>query len=114
MSTRIYFTLFLLLAVACVVCSPVTATTTAEEKPRAVTTADPKIPVYELKLMLKPFTKTELLVEAEGWQSLVRELAVKIATAEIAVKRQTLEIDKAQEIQEQAKEAKKSWKRSVR
>ncbi len=83
---------------------------TAEEsadKPAAKTTANPDIPADELALMLHPFTKAELLIEADGWQALVREKAVEISRAEIAVKRQTKEIAKTKEIQSQAEDAEK-------
>lgn len=83
---------------------------TAEEskdKPSAQTTANPDIPADELALMLHPFTKAELLIEADGWQALVREKAVAISKAEIAVKRQSEEIAKAKEIEQQVEEAKK-------
>lgn len=76
------------------------------DKPSAVTTEDPTIPVEELALLLKAFTKEELLVEAEGWQNLLRKKATEIAKAEIVVKRQNREIEKAEEIQDQAEEAK--------
>ena len=82
---------------------------TAEEsgdKPTAETTANPDIPADELALMLHPFTKAELLIEADGWQALVREKAVEISRAEIAVKRQSKEIAKTTEIQDQVEEAK--------
>jgi small conductance mechanosensitive channel len=82
---------------------------TAEEsadKPAAKTTANPDIPADELALMLHPFTKGELLIEADGWQALVREKAVEISRAEIAVKRQSKEIAKTEEIQSQVEDAK--------
>jgi len=74
--------------------------------PQPVTTADPDIPVDELALLLKPLTKNELLVEADGWQSLVKEQAEEIAQAEIAVKRQNREIEKAKQVEDKAEEAK--------
>ncbi|MEN8199258.1 MAG: mechanosensitive ion channel domain-containing protein [Thermodesulfobacteriota bacterium] len=86
------------------------AADTAEEKPQAKTIIDPDIPVDELQLILKPFTKDELLIEAEGWQALVRKKAVDIALEEIAAKRQTQEIKKAEKIQEQTEEAQKELK----
>ena len=76
------------------------------DKPVAQTTVNPGIPADELALMLHPFTKTELLIEADGWQALVREKAVAISRAEIAVKRQTKEIAKTKEIEKQVEEAK--------
>ncbi|MEA3277307.1 MAG: mechanosensitive ion channel [Pseudomonadota bacterium] len=78
----------------------------AQEPPAALTTADPGIPVDELVLWLKPLTKDELLVEADAWLALLRAKAVEIARAEIAVKRQNREIEKTQEIQAAAQEAK--------
>ncbi len=78
----------------------------AEDPPQAVTTADSDIPVDELALLLKPLTKAELLVEAEGWQGLLKGQAEEIAMAEIAVKRQNREIEKTEEIQDKAQEAK--------
>ena len=77
----------------------------AEDKPAAVTTANPEMPVEELALLLKAFTKDELLVEADGWLGLLREKAAQIATAEIAVKRQNRAIETAKEITEKAQEA---------
>ena len=76
--------------------SLVTAPFGAEEKPQAapqaVTTTDPEIPIEELALLLKPLTKEELLIEAEGWQALLQEKAEEIARTEIAVQRQNREI----------------------
>ena len=77
------------------------------ESPQPVTTIDPNIPADELALLLKPFTKTELLIEADGWQDIVKAKAEEIAKAEIAVKRQNQEITKAVEAQAQAEDAKK-------
>ena len=76
-----------------------------EENPAAVTTADPQIPVEELELILKAYTKDELMVEADGWQRPLRTKLAEIGTAEIAVKRQNRGIEKAKEIQAQAQEA---------
>ncbi len=74
--------------------------------PRPVTIGDPDIPAEELALLLVPLTKNELLIEADGWQGLVKARAEEIARAEIAVKRQNTEIEKARDIQEQADQAK--------
>ena len=85
----------------------------AEEKstaPELVMTADPSIPVDELDLLLKPLTKAQLLIEAEAWQGLVQAKAEEISRAEIAVKRQNQEIDKAQAIEEEAAKAKQQLK----
>jgi hypothetical protein len=37
----------------------------------AITTADPDIPLDELKLRLVPLTRDELKVEADAWQKLL-------------------------------------------
>jgi len=76
-----------------------------ESPPQPVTTADPEIPVDELALLLKPLTKDELLVEADGWRYLVKEKAEEIAQAEIAVRRQNQEIKKTKEVGDKAEEA---------
>lgn len=92
----------------CGVAIPLAAQEQAEAppEPEPVTTGDPTIPVDELELLLIPLTKSQLVVEADAWQGLVREKAEEIARAEIAVKRQNQEIAKAEEIQEQAEGAK--------
>jgi len=82
----------------------------SEKKANPRTTADPYIPSDELALMLHPFTKAELLIEAQGWQVLVRDKAVTIASTEIAVKRQSKEIVKAKEVEQQVEEAKNELK----
>jgi small conductance mechanosensitive channel len=88
------------------VTTPSAAVDESEDKPSAVTMEDPSVPAEELELMLKAFTKDELLVEADGWQRLLRAKVVEIGKAEIAVKRQNREIQKAQEVQDQAQKAK--------
>jgi small conductance mechanosensitive channel len=62
--------------------------------PEPVTTANPHIPVDELELLLKPLTKSQLLIEAQAWQALVQAKAQQISRAEITVKRQNQEIEK--------------------
>ncbi len=78
---------------------------TDKEKVKALTTSDPYVPVEELTLLLTAYTKDELLVEAASWQGILREKAIEIGKAEIAVKRQNREIEKAAEIKKQAQEA---------
>ncbi len=80
----------------------------AETKPdagRAVTTANPAIPVDELELLLTPLPKHELADEAEGWLALLKAKAVEISAAEIAVKRKNREIDQAEELAEAVDDA---------
>ena len=73
-------------------------------QPAPITSADPDIPIGELELLLRPLTKDQLLLEAAVWQASLQESAEEIAKAEIAVKRQNTEIEKAKKIQKAAKE----------
>lgn len=66
------------------------------------TTGDPDIPVDELELLLKPFTKSQLLIEAKAWQAIVQAQAEQISKAEIKVKRQNQEVEKTGQIKETA------------
>lgn len=59
----------------------------ADVKPTAVTTADPEIGVEELALLLKPLTKEELAVEADGWLALLKAKVTEISRGEIAVRK---------------------------
>jgi small conductance mechanosensitive channel len=61
------------------------------EKPHAVTTADPTIPVEDLKLLLEPLTQSELGVEATGWRDLVHDSVKALSDARIAVHRKNRE-----------------------
>jgi len=70
-----------------------------------VTTGNPDIPVDELALLLKPLTKSQLLIEAEAWQTLVQAKAKQISKAEITVKRQNQEIEKTEQTKETAEPA---------
>jgi small conductance mechanosensitive channel len=78
--------------------------------PEPVTTGDWSIPVEELELILKPLTKTQLVIEADAWQAIVQEKAEQIAAGEVAVKRQNAEITEAESIREQAELAKQKLK----
>lgn len=75
--------------------------------PEPITTADPEIPVDELELLLKPLPKSQLLIEAEAWQALVQAEAEQISRLEITVKRQNQEIEKIEQIREDAGKTKK-------
>jgi len=105
MSIRFYILLFVLSSslfpFSFLSCA--TAAETVAQSP--VTTENPYVPSDELELILKAFTRKELLVEAEGWQALLRAKAVEIAKVEIAVKRQNKEIEKAKDIQDSARKA---------
>ena len=76
-----------------------------DDAPEPVTTSDPTIEADELALLLVPLTKEELLIEAGGWQEIVKAKAQEIARAEIAVMRQNKEIEQADEIEAKAEEA---------
>ena len=67
----------------------------ADDAPQPVTTGDPKIPVEELDLLLKPLPKAQLLVEAAAWQDLVQAKSEQIAVAEIEARR--LEVEATEE-----------------
>lgn len=56
--------------------------------PSAVTTADPEIPPDNLKLLAKPLTMEELVVEANAWRDLLKAKVQEISSQKIAVKEQ--------------------------
>ena len=74
--------IFLVLASLLVV--PIDATA-ADEAPLPVptTTGNPEIPVKELQYLLNPLTKEELVVEADGWQVVVKDHIAKISEKQI-------------------------------
>jgi small conductance mechanosensitive channel len=78
-----------LVIVACVLLAGMSAlsgeTTAAEEAPPPVptTTGNPQIPVKELQYLLKPLTKEELVVEADGWQVVLKNHIAKISAKQI-------------------------------
>jgi small conductance mechanosensitive channel len=55
--------------------------------PAAKTTADPKIPVKELQLMLTPLTKGELETELKAWMKLVQDAVARVSNAEVEAAR---------------------------
>jgi small conductance mechanosensitive channel len=59
--------------------------TAADEAPPPVptTTGNPQIPVKELQYLLKPLTKEDLVVEADGWQALLKNHIEKISAKQI-------------------------------
>lgn len=67
--------------------------------PSAVTTADPEISPDNLKLLAKPLTMEELVVEANAWRDLLKAKVQEISSKKIAVKEQ------AKKAEEQAKKA---------
>ncbi|OHB62411.1 MAG: hypothetical protein A2168_03405 [Planctomycetes bacterium RBG_13_50_24] len=65
----------------------------AEQKYTATTISDPQIPVGDLELLLKPLTKSELIVEAEAWLQLLKSKVSQISAAEIQMRQKSREID---------------------
>lgn len=83
------------------------------DQPQAVTTSDPAIAKAELELLLIPLSKEELLVEAAGWQEIVKAKAQEIARAQIAVLRENEQIAKAEEIKEKTAAAKEQLEKAA-
>ncbi|EGJ32504.1 MULTISPECIES: mechanosensitive ion channel domain-containing protein [Moorena] len=75
---------------------------------KAVTTADPTIPIEELELMLKPLTLDELEGEAKGWMFLLKTKVKELSDAEIAVKRKNRELEQSKEAVDALEEAKEA------
>ncbi len=61
----------------------------------ATTTADPGVPLDELKIMLRPLTQEQLTIEADAWFALLQEKVAEISQAELAAKRKTRAIQEA-------------------
>lgn len=59
----------------------------AEEKYVPITTLDPRVPVDQLRVMVKPLTKQELEGEAEAWFKLLTTKARQIAAVQLGVKK---------------------------
>lgn len=86
------------------------ATVPAPEAPKAPapvaqTIADPSVDIDDLKLLIEPFTKAELEVEANGWFGLLRSKVKEISDAELAVRKKNREIATLKEVKKAAKEA---------
>ncbi|MEN8752632.1 MAG: mechanosensitive ion channel domain-containing protein, partial [Desulfobacterales bacterium] len=63
---------------------PIDATAAVEAPPPVpTTTGNPEIPVKELQYLLNPLTKEELVVEADGWQVVVKDHIAKISEKQI-------------------------------
>ena len=69
----------------------------SEQEYAATTISDSKIPVGDLELLLKPLTKSELIVEAEAWLQLLKGKVSQISTAEIQMRKKSREIDQKEE-----------------
>lgn len=83
----------------------------------AVTTQNPKVPVDELKLLVKPLTLEELQNESAAWLILLKGKQQEISDAEIAIKRQNQSISKqkdASDALDKSKEALKTAEEKLR
>ncbi len=65
--------------------------------PAAQTAGDPAVPLEELKLMLRPLTKDELVVEADAWLALLKAKVAEISKYELGVKHKNKRIEQAQQ-----------------
>ena len=101
-----------LLLVTCLAGSVALAAQGADQ-PQAVTTSNPTIAKAELELLLIPLSKEELLIEAAGWQEIVKAKAQEIARAQIAVLQENEQIAKAEEIREKTAAAKEQLEKVV-
>ena len=55
--------------------------------PAPTTTGNPEISVTELQYLLKPLTKDDLVVEADGWRSVLKDHITKISAKQIQASR---------------------------
>ena len=74
------------------------------------TATDPKVPLDQLMLMVKPLTKDELVVEAKAWLVLVKAKVKEISDLEISVKRKNDQIESVQRLSKAAEEASNALK----
>ncbi len=69
----------------------------AETKPQPRTTGNPEVSITELELLLKPLPKSQLVVEADAWQTLLQDKAEEIALKEVAIERVNRDVARAEE-----------------
>ncbi len=72
--------------------------------PSPSTTSDPEIPTDHLSLLVRPLTKEELVVEADGWRDLVKAKVQQIADQQIAVQEKKEIAEQAEEVETQTPE----------
>ncbi len=65
------------------------------------TTADPEVPVDQLALLLKPLTKDQLVVEADGWQELLQNKLMEISQLQIGLLKKKQNEEQAAEASEE-------------
>lgn len=70
-------------------CQPIMAKETSETSKKipkkSITTDDPSISVNELQIMLNPMTKDELIIEADGWLTILQNAAKKVANTKLEI-----------------------------
>ncbi len=64
---------------------------------QSVTTDNPRIPVPELELLVTPLELSELELEAQAWQYLLKSKVQEISAAEIAIQQQNQIINRREE-----------------
>jgi len=60
----------------------------ASAEVKSTTTVDPLIPLGQLKILVKPLTKSDLEVEANAWMKLLRQKAQQVAAVRLTVQRE--------------------------
>jgi small conductance mechanosensitive channel len=78
-----YLTVVFLVLASLLVLSIEAAAADEAPPPVPTTTGNPEIPVKELQYLLKPLTKEDLVVEADGWQALLKNHLEKISAKQI-------------------------------
>lgn len=78
-----YLTVVFLVLASLLVLSIEAAAADEAPPPVPTTTGNPEIPVKELQYLLKPLTKEDLVVEADGWQAMLKNHIEKISAKQI-------------------------------
>lgn len=92
------------------------ATTNAQQNspanPTPVTTSDPRVPLENLKVMVKPLDREELQVEADAWFELLKAKARQIAVVRLSVKKanEAMAADDAEQAESVLRAAEKAKK----
>jgi small conductance mechanosensitive channel len=80
-------TTVMLMVMCLVALSPLTGIAAEDKKkppPEPVTTGNPEISIEELNYRLKPLTKDDLAVEADGWVQVIKKHVEKLSDTQIA------------------------------
>lgn len=90
---------YLLLCIFLILGPGTTVSSAEKSTAKATTTVNPKIPIDELELLLRPLTRSELETETQAWLKLLQDKITEISEAEIAAKYERLELQYADDIQ---------------